>query len=176
MVGPYSPQFMRSVNFSINEETGVLSLDREDDGNWTGGVVGKGDLVGSKWGISAASYPQLDIAALKREDAVQIYWRDFWKVIQGDNLAPRLSIIVLDCAINQSPAKAVRLLQGALTIPADGVMGPLTISAARSIDQDILIPKYQAYRALDYVKDRGFAKYGKGWMVRLMNGCIEATH
>jgi hypothetical protein len=36
-------------------------MDERDPGNWTGGAIGKGELRGTKWGISAQTYPQIDI-------------------------------------------------------------------------------------------------------------------
>ena len=44
----------------LGPEEGTLSLDPTDTGNWTGGAVGRGTLVGTKYGISAASYPTLE--------------------------------------------------------------------------------------------------------------------
>ena len=38
--------------------------DPRDPGNWTGGAVDQGTLRGTNFGISAASYPTLDIARL----------------------------------------------------------------------------------------------------------------
>ena len=55
---------------------GVLSMDPKDSGNWTGGKIGLGKLKGSKYGISAASYPMVDIANLTLEGAKAIYLRD----------------------------------------------------------------------------------------------------
>src|SRR5690554_3598272 len=42
---------------------------RGDRGNWTSGRVGAGELKGTKYGISAMSYPHLDIKAITLEQA-----------------------------------------------------------------------------------------------------------
>ena len=36
----------------------------KDRGNWTGGAIGVGELRGTKYGISAAAFPTLDIKAI----------------------------------------------------------------------------------------------------------------
>ena len=175
MAGLYSQQYMRAINFALGQE-GVLSLDREDDGNWTGGVVGKGDLKGTKWGLSAAAYPQLDIASISRESAVAIYYRDYWCKIQGDLLPPRLSICVLDSAINQGVETAVKLLQAALKVtPVDGAMGPDTASAAKRVEQDDAIVAFLGERAFRYAQSKKLPTYGRGWMKRCMAVCQEAS-
>ena len=46
---------------------GVLSVDPNDPGNWTGRRVNVGVLRGTKFGISAAQYPDEDIPNLTRE-------------------------------------------------------------------------------------------------------------
>ena len=169
MASLFSQQFMRAINFVLSpnaEGSGAISLDPKDDGNWTGGVAGKGTLVGTKWGISAADFPQLDIPSLSRENAVAIYQRKYWNAIQGDALAPRLSICVLDSAVNQGVEASVSMLQKACNIQADGAMGPITISAARAIEQDYLITCFMAQRALRYAQSKQLSTFGKDWMRR----------
>lgn len=176
MAGLYSQNFIRAVNFVLGEEgLDRLSLEKSDKGNWTGGVVGAGELKGTKWGISAASYPQLDIAALTRESAVAIYYKDFWCPLRGDQMGPRIGQCVLDCAVNQGLPTAVRLLQQALTLPADGEMGPVTISAVKTLDQDILIVAFLRERALRYAQSKQLATYGKGWFARLFDLCQASS-
>ena len=65
---------------------GAYSDDRSDPGNWTGGRVGSGVLKGTKYGIAANTYPNLDIRNLTRDQAVEIYRRDFWEASQADEL------------------------------------------------------------------------------------------
>lgn len=55
--------FDRAFANVIDAEKG-LSMDPNDPGNWTGGAKGKGELNGTRYGISAMSYPKEDIARL----------------------------------------------------------------------------------------------------------------
>ena len=169
MASLYSQQFMRAINFVLAKEgLDRLSLDPKDNGNWTGGVAGKGELKGTKWGISAAAFPQLDIPNLSRESAVAIYYRNYWCPMRGDDLPPRLAICVLDSDVNQGVEAAVKMLQTDVGVQADGAMGPLTIAAVRSQEQDDTIVAFLAERALRYAQSKQLATYCKGWMRRVM--------
>lgn len=74
--------FDAAFALTVGEEGG-FSQDPRDGGNWTGGAPGKGSLRGTKYGISAASYPTLHIDALTLADAKAIYRRDFWGAVAG---------------------------------------------------------------------------------------------
>lgn len=178
MAGFYSQSFIRAVNFTLQpdvEGAGIVSNDRKDPGNWTGGVVGKGEFKGTKWGLSAAAYPTMDIPAITREQATGVYWRDFWSKIQGDLMGPRIAMCVFDSAVNQGVEGAVRILQRALTLPADGIMGPATVSAIRSVDQDVAIVTFMRERMLAYTRDKGFPQEGKGWFGRCVRLTMDAS-
>lgn len=64
------------IGFVLASEGGYSTVN-EDPGNWTGGQVGKGELKGTKYGISAFTYPHLAIEDLTLADAYRIY-RDDW--------------------------------------------------------------------------------------------------
>jgi lysozyme family protein len=71
----------------------------EDHGNWTGGRKGVGELKGTKFGISAASYPDLDIVNLTQEQADAIYRRDYWQRSGADKLQWPACLLVFDTAV-----------------------------------------------------------------------------
>ena len=84
---------------SVIRHEGGFQADARDRGNWTGGAVGAGDLIGTNYGISAASYPELDIQALTRDDAAAIYARDFWPHVPS-SLEPSARWFAFDTAVN----------------------------------------------------------------------------
>ena len=55
--------FEKAFERLIGHEGGY-STDRNDPGNWTGGKVGSGTFKGTKYGIAANTYPNLDIKNL----------------------------------------------------------------------------------------------------------------
>ena len=133
--------FHRCIDRILTEEGG-LSAHPADPGGLT------------NYGISQRSYPTLDIAALTLADAQALYRRDYWQPLHGDQLPPGLDLLLLDSAINQGAGTAIKLLQQALRIKDDGVLGPITLTAAE--------------RFLRYEFNRNEAVFGRGWYRRLL--------
>ncbi len=121
----------------------------------------------TNYGISQREYPTLDIATLTLDDAQALYRRDYWQPINGDNLPTGLDLLLLDCAINQGPDTAIKLLQQALRIKDDGVLGPKTLAAAERAMPDVL-DNFAAERALRYEFNRNEETFGRGWYRRLL--------
>ena len=121
----------------------------------------------TKFGISQRSYPALDIRALSLDEAKAIYQRDYWDKIQGEALPAGLDLLVLDHAVNAGPARAVRLLQGLLNVPEDGLMGPVTLAGVAIADPQDLIARYSELR-LDFYQDLPtWRHFGAGWSRRV---------
>lgn len=145
--------FTRCIDLILSEEGG-LSHHRRDPGGLT------------KYGISQRSYPDIDIERLTLNQAKEIYLRDYWNQIQGDLLPNGLALLMLDCAINQGVKAAIRLLQEALNLPQDGIIGPRTLDSAHAAGPDILLP-FAALRAWRYEINKNEDVFGKGWFLRL---------
>lgn len=105
-----SDLFARCIAFVFDEE-GELSTDRSDNGNWTGGKVGVGEFKGTKYGVSAAAYPKLDIANLTRQQAELIYRNHYWHASAADTQPYPLCLIVLDTAVLHGVGRAVEWLR-----------------------------------------------------------------
>lgn len=146
---------------------GGFTKDPDDSGNWTGGKVGVGKLLGTKFGISAASYPTEDIPGLSLERAKQIYAQDYWTMVRGAELRWPLNLLVFDAAVNCGIRMAVKLLQGSMGIAADGIFGPATLRAANSGSLVERCAQYCDARADYYRSLKTFPKYGNGWLLRL---------
>lgn len=166
---PFDRAFLHVVG-----REGAVSHDANDPGNWTSGKVGEGDLKGTKFGISAGSYPTLDIALLTISDAEAIYRRDYWNPIRGDELPPALALAVFDSAVNQSVDTAIRCLQKALDVAVDGKIGPKTLAAIRRHSMRELVEHFQAERVLRYVELPTFSRFGRGWVRRAIGTAMEA--
>lgn len=151
----------------IEREGSTLSLDASDPGNWTGGAVGAGRLVGSKYGVSAASYPNVDIANLSAAAAMGIYSTDYWNPIWGDQLPDSVAYEVFDEAVNSGVHGAIKVLQGALNVPTDGVMGPATYAALMHADGRRLGILLNASRLDFYTTLAAWPSQGKGWARRV---------
>lgn len=146
---------------------GKFTNDRQDRGNWTTGVIGKGELKGTKYGISAMTYPDLDIKNLTLVQAKQIYKRDWWDKINADQINPALVFQVWDFAINAGMGTAKRKLQLAVGVLDDGIIGNLTIQAINKADLNDILLKFNAERLKYYTSLSTWPRYGKGWTLRV---------
>ena len=119
----------------------------------------------TKWGISQRAHPGVDIRNLTYDQAREIYRADYWLRCRCDLFPPPLAFALFDSAVNQGPTKAIQLLQRALRVYPDGIVGPDTVAAAGGVvGQDLLI-EFLSHRALAY--SDGLQKYRRGWFVRL---------
>lgn len=121
----------------------------------------------TKFGVSKRSYPHLDIKALTREAAVEIYRRDFWDRVQGDKLHPAVAFQALDAAINHGIGNSVRWLQRAAGVADDGVIGPMTLTALGRREPSDLVLLFNAERLDFYTKLSTWESFGRGWCRRV---------
>ena len=127
---------------------GGYSNDRNDPGNWTGGKVGLGKLLGTKFGLAANTYPNLDIKNLTIDQAKLIYKKDWWDKLGADQLHPAIVYQLWDFAINAGKSRAVKELQQVAGVPDDGIIGPKTIAAVKVMEvNDVLLMLAEIGRA-----------------------------
>jgi lysozyme family protein len=159
----------------LGPEEGVLSLDPNDGGNWTGGRPGDGLLHGTKYGISAASYPTLDIADLTLEQANAIRKTDYWDKVKGDFLPAPVAFMVADAAYMSGPDRAILQLQATLGVAVDGDLGDKTIAAALAVKPNDFCPAFGTTRIL-FLITLGplWARNATGWTLRTLNAVVAA--
>lgn len=157
-------------------EEGGYTANPSDPGNWTGGRVNAGQCRGTKFGISAAAYPTLQISDLTVDDAKSIYQKDYWNHVRGDELVPALALMVFDAAINSGVARAIRWLQLAARVTADGSFGPLTMAAVQQASGNgaALMAEYQAQRLSFLAGLPTWRTFGLGWARRVCRIQLEA--
>ena len=160
------PAFEHAFAVVIGHEGGY-SAEHADPGNWTGGAVGRGDLRGTRFGISAAAYPALDIANLTLDAAQAIYRRDYWDRVRAGEMPPPLALLVFDAAVNNGPAQAARWLQQAAGVAVDGRIGPATLAAVAAAQGAALCAEFQAQRLTFMASLPTWRVFGPGWARRL---------
>lgn len=167
--------FARAFSVVVGEEGG-FTANASDPGNWTGGQCGVGRCVGTKYGISAGAYPNLDVASLSLDDARAIYRRDYWDRIQGDVLPAPLALLVFDAAVNNGVGRAIRWLQQSVGVGVDGVLGEATLAAVvgRSGQGAALMAEFQAQRMAFMAGLPTWKTFGLGWARRLCRLPFEA--
>lgn len=152
--------FQLAVSWLIDRIEGGLVNDAADKGGLT------------RYGISQRAYPHLNISRLKRQDAEQLYWNDYWYKNNCHCLPPELAMFVFDSAVNHRAGVGAKLLQQALRItPVDGDIGPKTQAAAMRADINEVLTLALAMRADLYraiiAADSSQARFATGWFKRL---------
>lgn len=153
--------FDKAVDFVLKHEGGY-SNDPHDPGGET------------NFGISKRAYPHEDIKAMTAGRARQLYLRDYWDPLKCGYLPSPLALMVFDCAVNQGQPTAGYLLQEALGVKQDGVVGLVTIQAAQRSDIMKTLASLTALRCDRYAKAKNTGIYGKGWFRRTVECLITA--
>lgn len=157
---------------------GGYSNDPDDPGNWTGGKIKVGTLKGTKYGIAANTYPNLDIKNLTLEQAKAIYKKDWWEKLGADGLHSAIVFQLWDFAINAGKDRAIKELQQAIGFTGsqvDGKLGPATKAKVNEFDLNDVLLTLTAERLKFYASLPTWPKYGKGWVVRVADNLIYAA-
>lgn len=150
VVQPVAPddRWERSYAF-VRRWEGGLSLDPEDPGNYY-----QGQLVGTKYGISAAVWGGLyDIPNLTEAQAEAIYRQHYWQASGADKLPWPLCLFHFDTAVNAGVGQAQWVLDKSEGNPW-AYMGHL-------IDWYTRIPSFE--------------RFGKAWIRRRAELLLEAA-
>jgi len=148
-----------------------------DRGNWTSGIIGIGERKGTKYGISAMSYPHLNIARLTLQEARNIYKTKYWNPLKlySKDYPEEIKFDMFDTAVNSGVRQAARILQRAVGTREDGYIGENTLKAVSVYKEDgwHLVARYNGFR-LHFLSNISFWKrFSKGWTRRVANNLIR---
>lgn len=149
--------------------------DQQGEGKVTNSKTDRGGLT--KWGISQRAYPKLDIRNLTRNDAIEIYHKDYWCPLRcNDFLSQALAEELFEFGVNAGVGTAAKALQTAINgrgrpVSVDGCIGSATLAAAVRIGQPELLAAFRTEAARHYraiVQEHpGQSANLAGWMNRL---------
>ena len=177
----FSPAFLHALSFIRAREGGYVNDHTDKGGETKYGISDKRDgLADGKTDVDGDSKPDTRIKDLTEEQAGQIYFRDYWYPAYCSQWPDGISLFVFDSAVQHNPKKAVQLLQDAVGVTADGIIGPKTRTAVASADAEWLLTRCFLRRSryyADIIKSNASqGKYLNGWFNRLdllANACQE---
>jgi lysozyme family protein len=119
--------------------------------------------------IDPSSHPALlaELRAIRPETVRAIYLKRYWIPAGCADLEAALALMHFDAAVNHGVGGAVRLLQKAVRVEADGVIGPLTRRAIAEAETSGVIVRYAALREERYRALPHFWRFGRGWLNRV---------
>jgi len=138
-----------------------------------GGYVNHPDDPGGEtnWGITKTTARTNGymgaMKALSREQAKVIYKKAFWDRAKCDQYDSAIGYQLFDAAVNHGIGNAIRMLQRAVNVADDGVIGKLTLAAIQSYDVNDILILFNAERLEFYAKLSTFPSFGRGWSRRV---------
>lgn len=130
----------------------------------------------TKYGISSRQYPYLDIDNLTHDDAVAIYYSDYWLRNKCEAFSEPLACVLFDSSVNCGQKSAALWMQSTVSslkseLEVDGIIGSETIYETnlrndRAVLEGIVARRLDRYVDLikHYPKQ---AKFIKGWINRV---------
>lgn len=156
-----SEHFKRALTLILDHEGGYVN-DPKDPGGET------------KFGISKRAYPHLSIRDLKREQAAEIYRKDYWNKVRGDHIHPSVAVLAFDIAVNMGVSVAVKMLQYAVDEKQDGIFGDKTLDGLNCHSSAHIVERMTIARILRYTSLPTFNRFGAGWIRRSVETLVFA--
>ena len=173
----------------VHKAEGKYTADRDDKGNWTGNIVGKGMLLGTKFGIAAPTLvkyykdmklgtpSQQDMMDLTYEKALEIYKKDYWEAQKLSNFKSQsIANVLYDGCVNQGPGATLTILTKSLEeVDIDSSdVNSWNEFHEKLIDDVNSLPVKKTKKLFHIIKDKrweryqdGNPKYIGGWKNRL---------
>ena len=111
--------------------------------------------------------PKAAVAGLKRDEAALIYRASYWNACKAGAMPAGVDLALFDFAVNSGPDRAVRVLQAALGVAADGAIGPVTLGAVNAANPAKVINAICDRRLGFLGRLSTFATFGRGWTRRV---------
>jgi lysozyme family protein len=108
-----------------------------------------------------------DVMGLERDEAAAIYKAQYWTAIRAEEWPAGLDLALFDDAVNSGPRQAVRDLQRALGLVADGIIGPITSAAINARPASDIVAALCAARRARLSGLPQFSRFGRGWTRRI---------
>jgi lysozyme family protein len=149
--------FEDSIGYLLALEGGYSDIAQDHGGATNFGIT---DAEATRHGI--------DIHSITREQAMDVYRSDYWKF---DSVTDqRVATKMLDMVVNFGNYGGARLIQRAVKVTPDGIIGPATITAINATDPDALLEQLSLAAGDHYVdivtNDHSQIVFLKGWIRR----------
>lgn len=131
------------------------------------------------WGITARVARQAGYVGpmkdLPKDMAKTIARNRYWMVVRADELPEGVRFDIFDTCYNSGEKQAIKLLQRAVGVPDDGVIGPQTLNALRAQKPASVAMRFNAERIEFLTVLPTWGSFGKGWARRVAKNLRLAT-
>jgi len=99
--------------------------------------------------------------------AKQVYRKRYWDACRCDQMPDALRYPLFDAAVNSGPGQAIKWLQSAVGVKADGAIGPVTRQAANVSSPQIVRQQMIGKRLAFMTRLPNWSANAKGWSRRI---------
>jgi lysozyme family protein len=137
--------------------------------NDKGGATNKGitQAVFSEY-LKSRGLPVESVREITPADVERIYATRYWNAAKCREFPPKVAAVLFDAAVNHGVTKAIKLLQRALGLAEDGIVGPKTLAASEAfgVSEVFCKTREKFYRDIVAAKPDQ-AVFLRGWLNRI---------
>jgi lysozyme family protein len=162
-------RFRQCLDLVLKHEGGYINH-KDDPGGMTNlGVTKK---VWEEW--VGHEVDEKAMRALTPALVAPMYEMKYWRTSYCEKLPRGLDLLVFSMAVNAGSGRSVKLLQDAIGVVADGIIGPRTMAKISEANVETLIDSFSEARRQFYRGLKTFPVFGKGWLSRTDSERLEA--
>ncbi|MBY5883996.1 hypothetical protein HFN46_33370 [Rhizobium leguminosarum] len=158
--------YNNALTFVLRWEGGFVDDPHDHGGRTMKGVT---QNVYNAW-RTAQGQPIADVKGISNDEVAAIYANNYWKKARCDVLQSHIDLVQFDTAVNMGPIRAVKILQQAVGVGADGDFGAQTQKACEACSPPDTVARYCSIREALYqrfAQAPGQDRFLVGWMNRL---------
>lgn len=110
---------------------------------------------------------EAEMRSLTPELVEPLYKAQYWDACRCSFLPVGVDYAVFDAAVNMGSSRAAKILQKALGVAADGIIGNATIAMVAQADPAELLELFSLGKEAFYQSLPTFQTFGKGWLNRV---------
>ena len=152
--------FNRAFDILISHEGGFVHRPFSDD---PGGATKYG--ITEK--VARANGYTGKMQDLTLDFSKSVYRKSYWDACQCDAIPDPLRYPLFDAAVNSGPGQAIKWLQSAVGVKADGVIGPMTRQAA-NMSAPMVVRQQMIGKRLSFMTNlSNWPANARGWSKRI---------
>ena len=152
--------FETAFDLLISHEGGFSNRPLSDD---PGGAT----MYGVTEKVARANGYTGQMQDLTLDFAKSVYRKQYWDACQCDAMPDAMRYPLFDAAVNSGPGQAIKWLQSAIGVKADGVIGPMTRQAANMASPQIVRQQMIGKRLAFMTRLDNWSANAKGWSRRI---------
>ncbi len=160
MLGAFfmSKDFKAALKRVLKHEGGYVNDPRDTGGETNYGIT---KTTARSYGYTG-SMKDIPVDVVER-----IYKAMYWDAMSCDSFHYAIAFQLFDAAVNHGLLNARKILQRAVGVKDDGMIGPVSLAAIRQQPVFAFVSLFNSKRISFYTNISNFNVYGKGWMNRM---------